>query len=676
MMLTKKNYFFLFTSAAGNILAAAGFVVLAAVFTSCAGTQTSGAGLGLPPGTLSLVENAVFEVVLKKPAEAPFVYEKELDWEKVPYAIRSDDYYSIGTAFAISNTELITAFHVINLGMESMIYDRYYVRDSKKQVYELDRVIAGSNERDYLIFTVKDKTFSEYFKFERNFKIGEPVYSIGNALGEGIVVRNGLVLGTVPEEESGRWNLLKSSADGNPGNSGGPLVTVSGTVIAVVTALRDNILYSTPAEVILDDSRSTLAYRTKVRYGHLILANNLNRTFETSVPVPGNYIEIRNTLCSAYKVDYDASMSSLFAQAPEYLSGPNNMYLLARTLTSVFPDLAYVDPNDDNWKLGSLNSKIHNLEEDGELIAADLSPYHIYKIKKPRSVSLEKICTNPKYIQDIILQNIRSDRTLWGNDRYRILSFGEPASKKSYRDTLGRTWLVAYWPISYSDDVQIMYILPLPSGPAVITAMVDSSSFEDYEWDMEKICDHTFVAYSAAFSEWDDFIGLKNYMPDFLKGMRWTWDNVSSRFSLASGPLTINADNQVFNWDDDSEMFLAATWYKQNGNLEIGIRRVIFQRDPLGKEYFILNRNVRPDSKFGTRTLQSWNDLEMAKFPYDGKPAISVKDNTGSIGAIVRASRPSPDIIFSLYLSMDSPENEANLSQRFAVLENGIKIRE
>jgi hypothetical protein len=676
MMLIKRNYVSLFTPAAKNVLAAAVLAILAAVLATCASAQTSGAGSGLPPRTLSLVENAVFEVVLKKPAEAPFVYEKELDWEKVPYAIRSDDYYSIGTAFAISSTELITAFHVINLGRKSMIYDRYYVRDSKKQVYEVDQVMAGSNERDYLIFTIKDKTFSEYFKFERNFKVGEPVYSIGNALGEGIVVRNGLVLGTVPEEESGRWDLLKSSADGNPGNSGGPLVTASGTVISVVTALRDNILYSTPAEVILDDSRGALVYRAKARYGHLILANNLNRTFETSAPVPGNYIEIRNTLLSAYKTDYDASMANLFAQAPEYLSGPNNMYLLSRTLSSVFPDLAYVDPNDDNWKLGSLNSKTHNLEEDGELMNADLSPYHVYKIKKPRSVSLEEICTNPKYIQDLILQNIRSDRTLWGNDSYRILSFGEPASKTSYRDTLSRTWLVAYWPISYSDDVQIMYILPLPSGPAVISAIVDSSSLEDYKWDMEKICDHTFVAYNAAFSEWDDFIGLKNYMPDFLKGIKWTWDAGSSRFSLASGPLTINADNQVFNWDDDSEMFLAATWYKQNGNLELGIRRVIFQRDPRGKEYIILNRNVKPDPKLGTRALQGWNDLETAKFPYDGKPAISVKDNTGSIGAIVQASRPNPDIIFSLYLSMDSPENEVNLSQRFAVLENGINIRE
>jgi S1-C subfamily serine protease len=232
-----------------------------------------------------MVQNAVFEVVLEKPVEDPIVYEKELDWEKVPFAIRNDKYLSIGTAFAISKTELITAFHVINLGYESMIYSKYYIRDSQKNVYEVDQVTGGSNEKDYLIFTVKGKTFDRFFEFDRNYKTGNAVLSIGNALGEGIVVRNGLILGTVPEEDSGRWNLLKSSADGNPGNSGGPLVTPDGKVVALVTSLRDNILYSVPAEVILDGSHTDLPFRQKSSFGHLLLGEtSLNSHLKPASP--------------------------------------------------------------------------------------------------------------------------------------------------------------------------------------------------------------------------------------------------------------------------------------------------------------------------------------------------------------------------------------------------------
>ena len=180
---------------------------------------------GLTSAAFELSRNAVFEVVQLKPTDDATMYDKELDWSKIPYNIRSDDYYSIGTAFAISGTELVTAFHVIDLGFQSRIFDKYFIRDSSGKVFEVDQIIRGSREKDFLIFTVKNRTFDSFFQFERNFKEGDTVFSIGNALGEGIVIRNGLVLGTIPEEDSGRWNLLKTSADGNPGNSGGPLVT-------------------------------------------------------------------------------------------------------------------------------------------------------------------------------------------------------------------------------------------------------------------------------------------------------------------------------------------------------------------------------------------------------------------------------------------------------------------
>ncbi|AEF83436.1 S1 family peptidase [Leadbettera azotonutricia] len=645
-----------------------------ALAISCASSPGGQSGSGLPSKTLALVQNAVFEVVLEKPADDPVTYDKELDWEKVPYAIRTDKYYSIGTAFAISRTELITAFHVINLGYESLTYTKYFVRDSQGQVYEVDTVNGGSNERDYLIFTVKDKTFDQFFQFERNYKTGDPVYSIGNALGEGIVVRNGLVLGTIPEEESGRWNLLKSSADGNPGNSGGPLVTPAGKVIALVTALRDNILYSTPAEVILDDSKDSLAYRHKNRFGHLILANKLNNTFETQAALPSQYLDVRANIRSAYEKNYDASMSKLFAEAPEYLTGPNNSYILSSSLSSTFPELAFVDSNDDNWKLSGLEKKSYNLPDNGRLTHAQVGGYDFYKIKKPLSVSIEKACTDPKYIQDLILQTIRTERTLWGNDKYRILSYGAPAAVGEYKDALGRTWITANWHVDFDDEVQIVFILPLPNGPVVVSCLKDSAFLMDYEWDMKKTCDHAFAAYDANFTEWDDFLTLKKYIPDFLKSLTFNWSAPNKNFVFKCGPVSINADANVFEWAYDSEIFLAPTWYKKGGKLEYGVRKIIIDRDVRGNDFLVLYRNIKPDPILGTSALENWNDLLQEKFPFDEKPAISVKDNTGSVGAIVKAQNVDPDVRFSLYFSMENPQGEGNLSQRLTALKSGLTI--
>ncbi|MCL2043954.1 MAG: serine protease [Treponema sp.] len=629
----------------------------------------------LSPQVFRLARNAVFEVILEKPEEDSTVYEKELDWDIVPFAVRNDRYYSIGTAFAISNTELITAFHVINLAFESMVFDKYFVRDAQKNIYEVDQVTGASNEMDYLIFTVKGRTFDEYFEFERQYIIGEPVFSIGNALGEGIVIRNGLVLGTVPEEDSGRWNLLKSSADGNPGNSGGPLVTPDGKVVALVIALRENMLYSVPAEVILDGSRTELPVRNRFRFGHLILANNLNSVFETQVPLPDTYTAIRQKIREAYIPYYNTAMTTLFDQAPEYLTGPNNGFLLNSSLSSIFPEVSFVDPNDDNWKLSDLNRRSYMLEDDGRLIHASVSGMNFYKLKRPASVLAETVNTDPRYIMDIILQNIRAERTLWGNDRYRILSFGDPASVGSYEDSVGRTWITAYWLISHEDDVQIMFILPQPNGPTVVTTRQNSSLLQDYEWDLQKTCDHLYTAYDGTFEEWSDFLTHERFIPDILKDMRFVWNSEERQnFEFSNGPYSIRANNEVFDWDSKSELFLAPSWYRYNNQLEWGIRRIILYGDQRGREAVFFYRNVRPDARLGSNAMENWNDMALEKFPYDGAPVISARDNTGSIGAVLQARRPDPQTVFSLYLSMDDPISEDDLMSRFDALKEGVII--
>jgi hypothetical protein len=656
----------------------AGFLMAAVLSCASQGARSGGNQKisGISAETMKMTNSAVFEVLVKKATDDPTVYEKKLNWDVVPYVIRNDKYYSIGTAFAISETELITAFHVINLGNHSLVYDRYYVRDSQGKVFEVDQITGGSNERDFLIFTVKDRTFTDYFRFERDVEPGDAVYSIGNALGEGIVIRNGLVLGTIPEEEAGRWNLLKSSADGNPGNSGGPLVLPDGRVAGLVTSLRDNILYSVPAALILDFDRHSLPYRIKPVYGHLILANKLNRNFETSVSLPENYLSVREHITGAYAEEYKTAMTQLFDEAPEYLTGSDSAYLLNASLSSIFPQLDYVDPNDNNWKLSGLETKTYNLPDDGKLIHTSVSSFNFYKLKKPNTAPLEKANADPRFILDMVLQNMLTERTLWGNDKYRILSLGDPAEVSRYTDTLGRTWITAWWLIGFDDKVMIMYILPLPNGPALIINTQPSSLKGMYEWDMRKACDHLYAAYSADFKDWNDFIRIKPHIPAFLKDFQFAWEQNTQTLSLHFGGTSITADNQVFDWTDTSELFLAPSWYKPKETVEFGIRKVIIDRDIRGNDYVLLYRNIKPDPKLGAKNAEVWNDLVAAKYPFDEKPGISVKDNTGSVGAILETKNPNPNVRYTLYLSMEDPQDDENLTRRFRALKAGIEVQE
>ncbi|MDR1859261.1 MAG: serine protease [Treponema sp.] len=648
------------------------FVVVVAVAMLLAACSTTGSGSGLSPAAFELAQNAVFEVVQLKPVDDTTVYERELDWSTVPFAIRNDQYNSIGTAFAISSTELITAFHVINLGFESMVYNQYHVRNRAGEVFEVDQIVGGSNEKDFLIFTVKDKTFDTYFEFERRFREGQQVFSVGNALGEGIVIRDGLVLGTTPEADSGRWNLLKTSASGNPGNSGGPLVTPAGKVVALVTARQDNILYSLPSSVILDTSRSKLNYRLMMGYGHLILANRATKIFETELALPQPYKSVRERLTAEYQVFYDATMSGLFVDAPEYLTGPSNMWILNATITTVFPQIDFVDPNDNEWTLSNVSPRSYNLTDDGILMHIEISDWNFYKLNKPKPVSLVR-SYEPKYIMDTILQNIRLERTL-GNDKYRMLSFGDPGAVSTYTDFLGRTWLTSQWLIEFADQVLVMYVLPLPNGPAVVTVRKASSMRNVYEWDLRKICDHLWASYNGTFAGWGEFLATR-HVPDFLKNLNYRWQESAKQISFNTGDIAFSANSSVYDWTSNSELFLGPSHYL-NDQVRFGIRRITLSLDSRQKESISVVKRLKPDQRMPNNAQENWNDVYQERFPYNGIPAISAKDNQGTIGAVLLPPSQNPNLRYALYLSMENPRNEDNVQSRFNAFKNGVRIRD
>jgi len=138
--------------------------------------------------------------------------------------------------------------------------------------------------------------------------------------------------------------------------------------------------------------------------------------------------------------------------------------------------------------------------------------------------------------------------------------------------------------------------------------------------------------------------------------------------------LSIGSDKQVFDWNARSELFLSHSWYKISGKLEFGIRKASLYGDQRGKEYAVFYRNIKPDPKLGTNAMESWNDLVAGKYPFDEKPVLSPKDNTGFMGAILKARRPNPDVLFSLYFSIENPQNEENLSRRFGALKTGVYV--
>jgi hypothetical protein len=220
-----------------------------------------------------------------------------------------------------------------------------------------------------------------------------------------------------------------------------------------------------------------------------------------------------------------------------------------------------------------------------------------------------------------------------------------------------------------------MYILPLPNGPALVTSMQGSSLADEYEWDLRKLCDHLWAAYAASFEEWNEFIAVKKWLPGFLADINFNWRPGNSAVSFKAGEVSFSLNNAVFDWNGQSRLFLAPSPYKDGQAIRFGVRKIILNRDSRGKEYVVMYKHLKPDPRLGTNAEENWNDIVREQFPFDGKPAISAKDNTGSVGAVLSPPSKNPELRYTLYLSMENPQDEGNLNRRFNALKGGIEVR-
>src|SRR5688572_15958981 len=175
------------------------------------------------------------EVVARKPVQDSAIYEKALPLELLPYAYRSDEYLPVGTAFAIGTNRFVSAAHVLD-GFIGSNFALTGLRDSTGRVYEIDQILKYSMPQDFVVFSLKDAPNIKPLEAERRPAVGQAVYAVGNALGQGVVVRDGLYTSDTPEE----WKWVRFSAAASPGSSGGPLLDAKGRVIGVVRGASPN----------------------------------------------------------------------------------------------------------------------------------------------------------------------------------------------------------------------------------------------------------------------------------------------------------------------------------------------------------------------------------------------------------------------------------------------------
>jgi serine protease Do len=207
---------------------------------------------------LDTISDAVMEVVVPKPTKDSLQYEKPLSFDYLPYVFRTDKYYSIGTAFAIGPSEFLSAAHVMNIGGGSQ-FKEVLLRDKEGKVYSIDNILKYSLNRDFVVFSLSNMSVKRFLQVNMNARLNQKVYAVGNALGQGIVIRDGLYTSDTPEDVAGEWKWIRFSAAASPGNSGGPLLDEDGNVIGIVLkkSPNENLNYAVPIAEVMNARKNT-----------------------------------------------------------------------------------------------------------------------------------------------------------------------------------------------------------------------------------------------------------------------------------------------------------------------------------------------------------------------------------------------------------------------------------
>lgn len=572
----------------------------------------------LAPGIKARVSEASFEVVVLRPdpAKDPVSYEKELPWDLVPFNLRNDRYNSIGTAFAISKTELVTAHHVFQSVHASRGYSTCFIRDAKGNAWEVDQILALDERRDVIRFTVKGRTFDQWLELRPDFKANETVFTVGNAYGEGLVIRPGEVIGTLPEPLHGAWNLLKSSAGVNPGNSGGPLVDPQGRVVGVVLGKKDNICYSLPTEELKAVKAGAAAFYNKIAFSFALFPERskaLDRAFD--LPLPRPYTELRKELAARELVFYTQSMDGLFSSLGGELfpAGEASDEAIGDIPTSGNPEVFFRDKTTKTWSISGLEYKSNDLPKNGRLHYAQANGVYLFKIRRPDGIALGDLLAKPKLSMDLLLKGASVTRTVGGQD-IRVTSFGDPYQIQPHLDRFGRPWQQAIWFTPYDDGAVLTYATLIPSGLMMVVKFVDSSSLMPWLYDLPKFLDYSYVPYAGELKDWTEFLKHRDRLPTALRGMAFDFKEGKS-LRLQALWAKLDLDSSHVDLSPKAFLMLNMGFSRKGQEVDWDLRRVSISEDE-ENNYFVVLKHLHPTPAMPESDQKRWKEIAKQRHPY------------------------------------------------------------
>ena len=632
----------------------------------------------LDPAMLPRVQAATFEVVIPKPVNDPLTYEKPLPLDQLPFQQRNDKYYSVGTAFALGDNRYVTAGHVLSLGIDNLMGEPA-LRDAGGHVYAIDKITRYCLQQDFVEFTLKDAPKVAPLEANTAPAMNNVVYAVGNALGTGIVIRDGLYTSDTPEEEDGRWKWMRFSAAASPGNSGGPLLDKDGKVIGVVLMKSpdENLNYALPIDFVLKAPANLAVADTRGLYQLDVIDSKHTNRFKTEFALPKSFADFSAAFQKAYDANVDQSLHDLLAENADTLfpRGPGASRLLhASSTLDAFPTLLHRSSN-GTWVITKTSESKSNLSRNGYVARAVVGSELMFHLRKPDDVSSKQLYGDSKLFMDLLLKGAPLQRRV-GAEQVKVTSLGKPTVERLFTDAYQRRWQVREWPMAYDNSVLIAFLLPVPDGYAAMMRVVPAKNEHEEMNDLKALADFVYVSYSGTLAQWKEYLANSELLPAVLSDIAIRFD-YGSDFRYRSKRLGFAYTPELQKIDQDSLLVLGMSYFEDRGKVVWDVSNVVVKANADNAEKVSFNRHVAPSDDLDDSYRSHWSKIVSRNHPDDGVP-YSENDMTyiGTVGGTPVSTESKPGVLYTAFYGVDGPRPDDAMKGKLSLLMKDVQIGE
>jgi len=643
---------------------------------ACLAWTGTAAAASLAPERLPAIQAATFEVVAAKPVDDPLSYEKPLPLELLPFQERNDKYYSIGTAFAIGNGRYVTASHVLMTGANSL-WGPPALRDNGGKVYAIDKVVKFSMHQDFVVFTLAEQPGSDALEIDTGAAPGQTVYSVGNAYGTGVVLRDGLYTSDTPEQQDGRWKWMRFSAAASPGNSGGPLLNQDGKVIGVVMAKspNENLNYALPIGELMDAPDDVAAIDVRSSYQFDVFNSTLSGTLKEHFALPLPLDAFLDTVMQCSNTFFDAQLAALLAQQRERLfpNGEGSTRLLHRIADmGDFPKMVARDSN-GTWVLAGKEENNLRLSANGYLSSGSFGGTMLFHLRKPDDVPASALYGDATVPMDLLLKSGFIRRNV-GGDSVMVTSLGKPRLDTTHVDAWGRRWQVREWSLPYANARLLVLALPVPNGYVGLVRSGTSIQAYDQLINAKALADFAYVNLDGTLAQWRDYLAHPGLHPAALRGIDIDFE-YGKRFHYASPRLQVDTTSTLQAIEADSVLTLGFAFFEDGGKATWDVAELWMSAKANDPDYVMLVREQAPAATMDDEDRNDWARVRERRHPYDAV-ARNGEDRTRITGVLAAPGDGDAQVLYTAHSAREGKQSQETMADKLKLLVDGTKVRE